>query len=111
LLRGARAAGEACESIYVQLFAFVKTTPDDYDFPLTRQALKGHKDLAGATFVVTRDRGNKYFGAFVPDLALARKLAGVVQKGVKDASPEILCAQPEKVRDLAIDFETGDVKR
>jgi hypothetical protein len=76
------------------------------------QGDQGHGgELASARFVVTRDRGKKYFGAFVPDLATARKLVEVVQKGVKDSAPEILCAKPETVRELALDLATGEVER
>jgi hypothetical protein len=108
-LRNLRGAKEGCESLYVLLYAFVKTTPEDYDFPLTRKALKGHPELGAARFVVTRDGGKKYFGAFVPDLATGRKLASVVENAVKDSAPQVLCVKPEELRQVKIDLATGEV--
>jgi hypothetical protein len=109
--RSPRAATRACESIYVLFFGFAKTTPDDYDFPRTRAALKGHTELAAAHLVVTREGGRKYFGAFVPTLELGKKLAATVRNGVKDAKPELLCAKPELIREIKMSFSTGEVDR
>jgi hypothetical protein len=106
-----RAATKSCESIFALLFSFTRVTPDDYDFPLTRKALAGHKDLAGIRLVVTRDRGRKYFGAFAPSLEIGKKLVEVVQKGVPDSTPQLLCVKPEVVREMEIDLATGDVKK
>ena len=107
-----RAADESCEEqarIFVMLYAATKTTPKDYDYPLTRAALKGHKEFAGVVFAETEELGRHYFGAFVPKLNLARKLVKVVEKGVKGSKPVALCRSPNKVRILGIDLATGNV--
>ncbi len=107
-----RAADEGCEAqaqIFVMLYAATKTTPKDYDYPLTRAALKGHKEFNGIVFAETEELGRHYFGAFVPKLSLARKLVQVVEKGVKGSKPVALCRDPTKVRILGIDLASGNV--
>jgi hypothetical protein len=105
------AATSSCESIFALLFTFSRVTPDDYDFPLTRKALAGHKELDGTRLVVTRDRGRKYFGAFAPSLDAGKKLVAAVKRGVPDTDPELLCVKPEVVREMPIDWATGEVKK
>jgi hypothetical protein len=46
--------GPKCKTNVVVLYGFTKTTPDDYDFPLSRKALKGHTELETTRFVVRR---------------------------------------------------------
>jgi hypothetical protein len=106
-----RAATSDCESIFALFYAFTKVTPEDYDFPLTRKALKGQTQFSKARFVVTRENGQKYFGAFVPDLALGKKMVERIRKEVEGSSPQLLCAKPEVVRELPLDLRTGDVLR
>jgi hypothetical protein len=106
-----RAATSECESIFALFYAFTKVTPEDYDFPLTRKALKGQTQFSKARFVVTRENGQKYFGAFVPDLALGKKMVERIRKEVEGSSPQLLCAKPEVVRELPLDLKTGDVLR
>lgn len=103
--------GPRCTSNVVVLYAFTKVTPDDYDFPLTRKAIKGHKELSKVQFVVTKDAGQKYFSAVSPDFSTANKVREIIEKGVKDAKPAIVCAEPEIVRELKIDLTTGDVQK
>jgi hypothetical protein len=106
-----RAATSDCESIFALFYAFTKVTPDDYDFPLTRKALKGQTQFSKARFVVTRENGQKYFGAFVPDLALGKRMVERIRKEVEGSSPQLLCAKPEVVRELPLDLRTGEVDR
>jgi hypothetical protein len=54
---GAQPASPACKTNVVVLYGFTKVTPDDYDFPLTRKALKGQKSFSDVTFAVTREAG------------------------------------------------------
>jgi hypothetical protein len=108
-----RAADEWCQNrgqpIFVMLYAATKSTPKDYDYPLTRAALKGHAEFQDVVFAETEELGRHYFGAFLEDLALARKLVVLVEKGVKGSKPVALCRDPKKVRVLGIDLKTGNV--
>jgi len=108
-----RAADETCENngshIFVMLYAATKSTPKDYDYPLTRAALKGHTEFASVQFAETEELGRHYFGAFVPELSLAKKLVKVVEAGVKGSKPVALCRDPKKLRILGVDLKTGNV--
>lgn len=110
-VRVPKPAREGCDSIFVLMYGITKVTPKDYDFPLTRQAVKGHPELAGARFVETEDNGKRYFGAFVPDLAMGKKLEKLVKDKVKGSKPAVLCNAPKVIRELNIDLRTGDVVR
>ncbi|WP_437878747.1 hypothetical protein [Sorangium sp. So ce513] len=104
-----RPGGPACPRNVVVLYTFSKVTPDDYDFPLTRKALKGHTELASARFAVTRDGGKKFFAALVPSFDMGQKLAALIRKEVKGSSPNVVCAEPEILRELKIDLTSGEV--
>jgi hypothetical protein len=104
-----RSPGPLCPQNLVVLYGFTKVTPDDYDFPSTRKALKGHTELEKVRFVVARDGGQKYLSAIVPDLKTGRKLTALIEKEVKGSKPQLLCAEPEILRDLKIDLKTGEV--
>jgi hypothetical protein len=108
----ATAATKDCKTNVVVLYGFTKVTPDDYDFPLTRKALKGHGKLGSdVRLAVTRELGQRYFVGMTPDFAKAQELAKIVAAGVKGSKPQVVCATPEVVREVAIDWATGDVKR
>jgi len=108
-----RAADQTCEfigsRIFVMLYAATKSTPKDYDYPLTRAALKGHTEFAEVEFAETEEFGRHYFGAFVPELSIANRLVKVVEAGVKGSKPVALCRDPKRVRILGIDLKTGNV--
>lgn len=106
-----KAATPSCESNFALFYAFTKVTPDDYDFPETRKALKGQRALAGAKLVVVSDGGRKYFGAIMPDFTSGRAIVERVKSEVKGSSPQLLCARPQVVRELTIDLATGAVKK
>lgn len=106
-----KAATEGCKDIFVLMYGITKVTPKDYDFPLTRKAIKGHTDLAGARFAETEDNGKRYFGAFVPTLAMGKKIEKLVREKVKGSQPAVLCYAPKVVREIAIDLATGEVKK
>jgi len=91
------------------LYAATKSTPKDYDYPLTRAALKGHTEFQNVVFAETEELGRHYFGAFLDDLALAKKLVTLVEKGVQGSKPVALCRDPKKLRILGIDLKTGNV--
>ncbi|MFO0553660.1 MAG: hypothetical protein U0271_35080 [Polyangiaceae bacterium] len=101
--------GKSCKNNVVVLFTFSKVTPDDYDFPQTRKAVKGHTEFSSVRFVVTRDYGKKFFAAMSPDFDTANKLMAVVKKEIPTATPTVVCAEPEIVRELKLDLKTGDV--
>jgi hypothetical protein len=103
--------GPKCKTNLVILYGFTKVTPDDYDFPLTRKAIKGHRELAGVKFVVSKDYGKKFFAGLAPSFDVAQKLSKLVEREVQGAKPGIVCAQPEIVRELSIDLTTGDVRK
>jgi hypothetical protein len=77
--------------------------------PLTRKALKGHTEFGVAEFAETEDGGRHYFGAFVSELDLARKMASIVESKVPGSKPQVLCVKPRVVRRLKIDMRTGAV--
>jgi len=106
-----RPASEGCQSIFVLLYGMTRTTPKDYDYPLTRAALKGHPEFTEVKFAETVDRGQHYFGAFVPDIWSGQKLLAIVHEKVKDSKPVMLCRHPKKVRLLEFDMATGAVTK
>ncbi|MCA9628268.1 MAG: hypothetical protein KC766_11405 [Myxococcales bacterium] len=106
-----KAATADCKHLYALLYGFTKVTPDDYDFPLTRKAIKGQDWLENTRFVVTEDNGKKYFGAIPDDYEVGKRLVAHVTKKVKGSVPVLLCADPKVVRELPIDLATGEVKR
>lgn len=105
------AATESCDSIFVLLYGMTRTTPKNYDYPLTRAALKGHTEFGKVTFAETVDRGEHYFGAFVPDFDQGQRLVAVIRRKVKDSKPIMLCRHPKKVRLLEFDLATGAVTK
>ncbi|WP_437985396.1 hypothetical protein [Sorangium sp. So ce117] len=106
-----RPGGPKCPQNLVVLYTFSKTAPDDYDFPLTRKALKGRTEFSPARFVVTRDMGQRFFAAFVPTWDLAKKLEERIKADVQGSTPQIVCATPEVVRELKLDLKTGEVAK
>ncbi len=104
-----KAANDGCKSVFVMMYGMTRVTPKDYDFPMTRQAIKGHTELKGARFVETEENGKRYFGAFVPSLALGKKLEKLVRDKVKGSLPAVLCHEPKVLRELEIDLTSGEV--
>ncbi len=109
LLRAPRAPGPLCPSNLVVLYGFTKVTPEDFDFPATRKALKGRTEYASTRFVVAKGGGEKFFSALVPDVKTGKKLLALIEKEVAGSKPQLVCAEPEIVRELKIDLETGNV--
>lgn len=99
----------SCTSNIVVLYGFTKVTPDDYDFPLTRKALRGHKEYSKTRFVVTKDNNQKYFTAMVPDYETGKKLVALIEKQVQGSKPQLVCAEPEVIREVKLDLATGEV--
>jgi hypothetical protein len=110
-IRAPKPATRECESVFALFYQFTKVTPDDYDFPLTRKALKGHTNFSGARFVVTQDRGQRYFGAFAPSYEVGKAMVDRVAQGVAGSQPQLLCVKPEVLREIKLDLKTGEVVR
>ncbi|MDC3958679.1 hypothetical protein [Polyangium jinanense] len=99
-----------CKELFVVLYKLAKVAPPDYDFPLTRAALKGHTELSSVKFAETEDAGRRYFVAFVPSFSIGQKLVKTVQEGVKNSTPQLLCGKPARTnRDIRIDLRTGEI--
>ena len=98
-----------CTTHHVVLDKMPIPSADTTDYPAIRKALKGHPELATVKLVVSREKGHQYLGAQTADEKLAEKLAAVVKKGVKGARVATLCAEPKVVREIKIDFTTGEV--
>lgn len=105
----ARPGSPRCASNLVLLYAFSKVTPADYDFPLTRKAIRGRKEYEGTRFVVVQDGGKKFFSALMPTFELGQKLVKLIEKEVPNSRPQLLCAEPEIQREVKIDLATGNV--
>jgi hypothetical protein len=101
-------ATAACETPFVLLYGITGNVAPDYDFPLTRTAMKGYAELAGTSVVVTEDW---QLGAFVPSVDVGEKLAAVIREKVKGQKPQVLCAQPRIRYELPFDLATGELTR
>jgi hypothetical protein len=80
-----------CATPFVFMYMLTEHASTDYDFPLTRQAMKGHPEFAGATLVMTE---HNQFGAAVPTLEMGKKLAELIQSKVKGQKPQVVCLKP-----------------
>ncbi len=96
-----------CAQVFAVFFGLAKTVDAKHDFPLTRRALKGHREFSSARFVKTEENGRKYFGAFVKDYASGRKLTALLASKVKNATPKLLCHKPKVLAELEFDLATG----
>ena len=111
----ARPATEICPGqTFVLLYTLGKTTPREYDFPLLRQAIKGHRELLGVKLAETEERGRRYLVGFtgtetIDGLLQGRQLLDLVKKEVKGSTPTLLCGAPRVVRELNIDVMSGEV--
>lgn len=101
--------GPGCDHHAVVLYGFTKTTPADYDFPLTRKALKGHEELAAARLAVVEELDRKYLVALVPQYKAAVAIAKVIEKGVQGSKPQVVCKEPKVLREITFDWKTGAI--
>ena len=105
-----KVARPGCNSIFALFYGITKYAAPGYDFPLTRKALRGHTEFKKARFVKTLEGKQQYFGAFVPNLRLARKLTALVSKKVKNSTPQLLCHKPKVLAELDFELATGKSK-
>jgi len=101
--------GPKCFTHVVVLYGFTKVTPPDYDFPLTRKALKGHPELSAARLAVVETFGKKYLVALVQSFEEATAISKVIEKSVQGSKPQIVCNDPTVVRELPFDWKTGEL--
>jgi hypothetical protein len=87
-------ATPACQGIFLALYAVSPSTPPDYDFPLTREALRDEPEYADVQFVEADYENRRFFGALVDDYAKARGLSRLISERVKGSQPQILCGRP-----------------
>jgi hypothetical protein len=103
-----RPATRACETIFAKLYTLSKTAPPNFDFPLTREALKGHREFSGLDFIEAESLGRRFFGVMARNFDEGVKLVDVIRKGVKGSSPVLLCRKPYHVtRHIRFDLATG----
>ena len=100
-------AAKGCNSVFALFYGITKYAGPGYDFPKTREALKGRTQFSSARFVKTKVRDQEYFGAFAKDLAQGRQLIALIAKNVEGSTPQLLCHKPHVVAELGIDLATG----
>jgi hypothetical protein len=101
-------ATRACTTIFAKLYTLSKTAPANFDFPLTREALKGHTEFSGLEFIEAESVGKRYFGVMARNYDEGVNLVDVIRKGVKGSSPVLLCRKPYHVnRQINFDLRTG----
>ncbi|NUP07281.1 MAG: hypothetical protein HOW73_14600 [Polyangiaceae bacterium] len=94
-----------CRMHYVLLDHSAAAPNKDYA-PILR-ALTGHTEFAAAKFIVHKEGERQFFGAQIKDYELAAKLDVVIEKAIKGADPDIMCAEPTAPRELRVDFAKG----
>jgi hypothetical protein len=104
-------ASESCATPFALLVRVSKNAPKTYDYPQTRAALKGHKELEGAEFVDIELEGRRYFGAKTTSIAQGRAAVEAVGKKVQGTRPELVCLAPTVTRTLPLDLTTGALRR
>jgi hypothetical protein len=102
-------ATPSCESPFVLMYTVNPSTAGtDYDYPLTRAALKGHGELAGMALVLTE---HWQLGAFVPTLEMGEKVAALIREKVKGQKPQVVCSKPRVRAHIPVDLATGEISR
>jgi hypothetical protein len=103
---------EWCPTPFVLLYTLGKKAPADYDYPSTRDALRGHREFGvkGVEFLEFERLGKRFFGARVPDFDLGKQLAALVKDKVPGSTPELVCHDPPTLRTLSIDLTPAPKK-
>lgn len=96
-----------CTTPFVLLFTLSKVAPPDFDYPASREALKGHTEFDGAQFVEFKRLDKRYMGAFVPDSEMGKKLVELIKKKVPNSTPQLVCHAPKPSRAIEIDLSSG----
>ena len=98
-------ATATCETPVAILARVAKSAPADYDFPQTRGAVRGHKELLGTEFVEIDLDGKRLLAAKVPSLDVGKHLVSLVSEAVHGTRPEVVCLQPKVTRPVVVDLE------
>lgn len=93
-----------CMTPFVLLYTLSKVAPPDFDYPATREALKGHSEFEGAQFIEFKRLDKRFMGAFVPDAEMGKKLVELVKKKVPNSTPQLACHAPKPSRAIDIDL-------
>lgn len=100
-----------CSTHYVLLDKMkVSASAETADYSAVRKALKGHSEFSNVKLVVSREKGYQLFGAQTADAELAKKLAEHIRKATK-AQVLPICAEPAAVREIKLDFATGEIAK
>lgn len=103
-------ATRSCTTIFAKLYTLSKGAPANFDFPLTRQALKGHTEFSGLEFIEAESLGKRYFGVMARNYDEGVKIVDIIKKGVKGSSPILLCRTPYQInRQIRFDLRSGDM--
>jgi hypothetical protein len=93
-----------CYRPFALLFTLSKVAPPDFDYPATREALKGHAEFADAQFIEFKRLDKRFMGAFVSDVDMGKKLVELIKKKVPNSTPQLVCHAPRPTRELNIDL-------
>lgn len=93
-----------CVRPFALLFTLSKVAPPDFDYPATREALKGHTEFADAQFIEFKRLDKRFMGAFVSDVDMGKKLVELIKKKVPNSTPQLVCHSPRPTRELTMDF-------
>jgi len=94
-----------CESPVAILARVAKSAPADYDFPQTRGAVRGHKELLGSEFAEIDLDGKRLLAAKVPSIEVGSQLVRLVSQSVHGTRPELVCFTPKVTRGVVFDLE------
>jgi hypothetical protein len=102
----------SCKTPFVLLYTLGKNAPEEYDYPATRAAIKGHPEFKGKVLFIEFERGERrMLGARVKDFKAGQALADLVRQKVPSSTPQLACHDPKPKRTLIIDFKTGDLDK
>lgn len=93
-----------CYRPFALLFTLSKVAPPDFDYPATREALKGHTEFADAQFIEFKRLDKRFMGAFVSDVDMGKKLVELIKKKVPNSTPQLVCHAPRPTRELNMDL-------
>ncbi len=93
-----------CYRPFALLFTLSKVAPPDFDYPATREALKGHTEFADAQFIEFKRLDKRFMGAFVSDVDMGKKLVELIKKKVPNSTPQLVCHSPRPTRELTMDL-------
>lgn len=97
-----------CMTPFVLLYTLSKVAPPDFDYPATREALKGWQEFAGATFIEFKRLDKRFMGAMVEDVEMGKKMVNLIKTKVPNSTPQLVCHAPKPSRVIEIDLSPGN---